>query len=415
MAWADANYGYKKKITIDHTKVGGDETDFPVLISVTDADLADEANGGQVKSASGYDIVFYNSAEDTLLKHEIQRYTNTNGLIIFWVKVPSLSSSDPSTEIYIYYGKAGVVVDPSSSDTWDSDFKMVHHMNGANAAGCDDSTSNGNDVSSDNGNPTYEQTGKIGYCVTLDGTDDYLIVSDSADFAFGSGDMTISFWIYPDDTNRVMRLMSQGTDSSHEWLFYWHTADDKIVFYQIPEIGDGEDDNKIVISTNTHSWNSQWYLMTVTRNGNTWTLYRDGVSIGSHTPSVAALDDQASPLWIGNDWNGPDFEGKIDELRITNGSYRSSNWMGTSYETQNDPAGFMSWGAEESQDVATGSDVYYHDGTDNIELQRDDTSPVQMWNGTSVIGLKLGATDDANASPIHVWDGATIKAILKMP
>jgi hypothetical protein len=65
--------------------------------------------------------------------------------------------------------------------------------------------------------------------------------------------------------------------------------------------------------------------------------------------------------------------------------------------------------------AATGSNIYYYDGTGNVELQRDDASPVQMHNGTEIIGLKLGATDDANASPMHVYDGTIVKAILKMP
>lgn len=62
-----------------------------------------------------------------------------------------------------------------------------------------------------------------------------------------------------------------------------------------------------------------------------------------------------------------------------------------------------------------GSAIYYNNGISNIELQRDDSSPVQSFNGTTIVGLKLGATNHANASPIHVWDGLTIKAILKMP
>ena len=67
MTWADTDYGYKKKITIDNTKVAGDEVNFPILISVTDANLADTSNGGQVESSDGYDIVFYNDDEDTRL------------------------------------------------------------------------------------------------------------------------------------------------------------------------------------------------------------------------------------------------------------------------------------------------------------------------------------------------------------
>ena len=121
MTWANDLYGYKKKITINDSKVPGNLSNFPVLISVTDANLADTSNGGYVQSSDGYDIVFYNSDEDTVLKHEIERYDNTIGLLCFWVKVPSINSSSPSTYVYIYYGKSDVVVDPSSTDTCVSD------------------------------------------------------------------------------------------------------------------------------------------------------------------------------------------------------------------------------------------------------------------------------------------------------
>ena len=103
----------------------------------------------------------------------------------------------------------------------------------------------------------------------------------------------------------------------------------------------------------------------------------------------------------------------MDEFRVSDIQI-SANWTATDYNSQDDPAAFMSWGAEETPAAQTGADLYYFDGTDNVELQRDDSSPIQMWNGTAVIGLKLVATDDAAASPIHVWDGVSIKAILKM-
>ena len=53
MTWADNNYQYKKKITIDHTLVAGDEVDFPVVIVRTDNNLT-------ACKANGFDIKFYN-------------------------------------------------------------------------------------------------------------------------------------------------------------------------------------------------------------------------------------------------------------------------------------------------------------------------------------------------------------------
>ena len=74
-------YSFKKKITTDNTKVTGtaDLTDFPVLISFTDADLKTTANGGDVTSDNGYDIAFTCDDGFTLLDYQIEKYVSTTG------------------------------------------------------------------------------------------------------------------------------------------------------------------------------------------------------------------------------------------------------------------------------------------------------------------------------------------------
>ena len=46
-------------MTIDHTKVPSTQSNFTVLVSVTDPALKTVANGGHVANANGYDIGFY--------------------------------------------------------------------------------------------------------------------------------------------------------------------------------------------------------------------------------------------------------------------------------------------------------------------------------------------------------------------
>ena len=142
MTWCNEDYSYRQIITIDLSQVAGDETNFPILISVVSNSLRDTANGGHVESSNGYDILFYSST-CTLLVHEIERYVNTTGTLDYWVRIPALSSTVTQT-IHMYYGKAGVVADPSSTDVWDENFVGVYHM-GDTSGNCIDSTSNGND------------------------------------------------------------------------------------------------------------------------------------------------------------------------------------------------------------------------------------------------------------------------------
>lgn len=410
MAWFDVNYAYKKKITIDHTKVAGDETNFPVLISVTDNDLRNEANGGHVKHASGWDIIFTNSAEDTQLKHEIERYVNTNGLLVFWVRIPSLSST-VDTDIYIYYGKAAVGADPSTTDTWDANYKLVCHLDDPDTGThVDDSTANTNDGTKKANTEPLRTTGKIGYGLSYTGvpSNDYINWGNIGSTFYGC-----SFWIKPavtiDKNSPIGEILSVKTQyiDAVSGACTGLLTDETFVVMKV--LGG---DTREGITNNITS--TSWHLIEVTWDGSEFDIYLDG-SLGNMIRSGVTPQQLISSLKLGKYGIQITPIAEYDEFRVTINSGRSANWISTSYETQNTPAAFMSWGAEEDQSVATSSDIFIWDGSANVELQRDDTSPVQMYNGTEIIGLKLGATGDANASAIHVYDGTTIKAILKMP
>jgi len=80
-----SGYIYRKTITIPAAQVsGGPHTNFPVLVSVTDADLATTANGGYVENANGWDIVF-SQDHVSALNHQVEYYNPTNGNLIAWV------------------------------------------------------------------------------------------------------------------------------------------------------------------------------------------------------------------------------------------------------------------------------------------------------------------------------------------
>ncbi|MDO8634974.1 MAG: DUF2341 domain-containing protein, partial [Dehalococcoidia bacterium] len=138
--WYDQAWVYRKSITIDHTKVSADMTDFPVLINLSsDSDLASDALD------NGYDILFTSSDATTKLNHEIEQFDGATGKLVAWVKVPSLSSSS-DTIIYIYYGNPSSGNQQNPTGVWDSNYKAVWHL-GETTGGSGaikDSTSNAN-------------------------------------------------------------------------------------------------------------------------------------------------------------------------------------------------------------------------------------------------------------------------------
>jgi len=105
MTWADSNYTYKKKITIDNTKVSGSLGNFPVLVSRIDADLTDCLS-------NGYDIKFYNQNETQKLFHDIEKWDKSTGELVAWVKIPRVSSntSHSGNIFYMYYEYPGKTI-----------------------------------------------------------------------------------------------------------------------------------------------------------------------------------------------------------------------------------------------------------------------------------------------------------------
>jgi hypothetical protein len=109
--------------------VATDLSDFPVLISITDTDLLDEAR------SDGNDIVFRwddgtcGGKPCKGLYHEIEEWNSSTGELVAWVKIPTLSSSNDTT-IYMYYGNPNVSV-PSENPAgvWDSNYSGVYHLN----------------------------------------------------------------------------------------------------------------------------------------------------------------------------------------------------------------------------------------------------------------------------------------------
>ena len=57
-AWYNSSWTNRKAVTIDHTKVSGNLANFPLLFSITDANLKTVANGGQVGRSDGADVLF---------------------------------------------------------------------------------------------------------------------------------------------------------------------------------------------------------------------------------------------------------------------------------------------------------------------------------------------------------------------
>ena len=169
-AQSSNGYSYRRTITLSHTKVPNtDQTNFPVLISGTYSYLATTANGGNVTSSNGYDIIFTSDAGGASpLAFERESYNSSSGAVDFWVKVPTLSHST-DTVIYLFYGNSSITTDQSNgTGVWDTHYQGVWHLpNGTTLSGSD-STVNGYTLN--NNNSTAAVSGEIDGAAIFNGT-----------------------------------------------------------------------------------------------------------------------------------------------------------------------------------------------------------------------------------------------------
>ena len=83
-SWGLPAWSFRKKVTIDGSKVTGSLTDFPLQVTLTDASL------GLHSRSDGADIVFTAGDGTTVLASEIESYNPTTGALTAWVRVPQL-------------------------------------------------------------------------------------------------------------------------------------------------------------------------------------------------------------------------------------------------------------------------------------------------------------------------------------
>src|SRR6266480_600238 len=156
--------------------------------------------------------------------------------------------------------------------------------------------------------------GEVGQAFTFDGTDDSVSIPDSNDWNFGTGDLTFDFWEKSSDTDRISALAfdpNQGTsnldfdfnDTFGLWVF-WNSG------------GGTNGVHAIQVGSPGDYTNDQWHHIALTRSGSTFTLYIDGVNVGTANDSEAINLSGANNNFIGRDIGGFFWNGQIDEVEV---------------------------------------------------------------------------------------------------
>ncbi|MEK7225296.1 MAG: LamG-like jellyroll fold domain-containing protein [Bacteroidota bacterium] len=113
-------------------------------------------------------------------------------------------------------------------------------------------------------------------------------LADSADWDFGTGDFTIETQFRANtlqNTQNETALASQVQSYSPHNYWVWFIRSNNIEFVVYSN-------NSIILQlVATATFNTgTWYHVALVRSGNTWTMYKDGVSIGTITSSITMPD-----------------------------------------------------------------------------------------------------------------------------
>jgi hypothetical protein len=373
-------FTYRKSFAVKSGQVSsGPHTDFPMLVSVTDANLATVANGGHIASYDATnndprDLVFMGLDDNTCnvagggtnpckLSYQIEKYTASTGELVAWVKVPKMyyTSSSDRTVIYMYYGNSCITSSTQDkTGVWDSNYKLVSHMNDVpDTSHVADSTSNGNNgTKRAAGRPVVTTSGKIANAQTFNGTTDYIDTgsASSIDDIFASGG-TAEAWIYPTGWggHSFGRVFDKDNTSAHTagWWFYINNDDTPTQTLMFGYAATTSY-SKWTTPASTLSLNA-WQHVAVSFNksniNNDPSLYINGQAMTvnqGNTGSGSYVSDAAADLNVGNNTNQDRaFAGTIDEVRISNAA-RTAGWIATEYKNQSAPSSFYSVGGEEN-------------------------------------------------------------------
>lgn len=193
-------YSYRRSITINESQVAGtsDHTNFPVLMSFTEAELRTTGNGGNVTDAQGDDIIFTSDANgSSVLDFELERYNASTGEVTAWVEIPTLDYND-NTVVYLFYGNPNITsTQEDVAGTWDANYVGVWHMDGDGSTQLDSADGSVSHDATVSG-ATAGANGKIGPAYDFDGTNDTLTVSDESELDLTNSG-TFEAWVRTDD------------------------------------------------------------------------------------------------------------------------------------------------------------------------------------------------------------------------
>ncbi len=327
--------------TIDGSKIEGDLTNFPVLLTLSSGTGINNYDTTDVFDVLGSNDnrkkIRITDESDNQLYVEIERWDHDNEEAFLWIKIPTISSGT-NTNFYLYYDSTisdnttyvGDILSTPAKNVWDDDFVGVWHMsqnpNGDVNSAIKDSTSNTN-----HGTPAGAMTtadlvdGQIGKGIEFDGAGDFINMGDTATLR-QTGAITLEAIVDPpsNSTYRIVGKNNATSNKSTYHLTWWNQ------YIGINVSADGT--NIVDVSSDQYSDANRHYVAGTYDPSTSLKVYVDEAIRNTKTIGIpASLNSNDSNFKIAAlDTDGNYFSGLIDEVRVSKID-RQPEWLKATY------------------------------------------------------------------------------------
>jgi len=315
-------------ITIDHTKVPGDLTDYVGLI-VPDGSAGYAALYALCLEGGG-DIRLFKSDDTTELPREVVSFSVSAETGEIHYRYAGTLSSSVDTDIHVY-------ADGSSSDyavsatygsiaVWVDYLIVTHGNNNTDSAGNYDST----------GMTLGGETGKIGTASYFDNSSQFIYSNDAELTEIKNRSISMTMWVKNMRTTSGAEAQLFGNypgngPSPNQFFGMWVTSSG------IPYVAMRRDDGaQTIISDDGLSVNtSTWQKLTFVKDGLDFRFFQNGTQVGSDVSfSTEGNTRNDFKLGGGVSINNRFNTGYFEEVRYRD-SLVTENWITTEYNNQN--------------------------------------------------------------------------------
>ena len=224
------------------------------------------------------------------------------------------------------YGQAlSVTTTPFTSDSYTS---LLLHADGINGSTAFIDSSSNYIALSVTGNTSLSTTqSKFGTSsIYFDGSADYLTATGSSVFNFGTGDFTVEMWVYPlSYGGSTVGATLFGTTFGAQTGYSLNLGEDINNLRVISNAG-GTWTNDLTVTTGNGPALNTWSHIAWVRKGASMLLFKDGTLVAAgNSYSAYNYSNPNNAATIGRFYEGTntrDFNGYIDELRVSKGIAR---------------------------------------------------------------------------------------------